>query len=124
LQCGRPQRLELRRRRGVTADEHTSIESLVRGSLGLDGIAKLTSEIGSRTGHEVRFETCVEETGAFDLTAPRCGQQLIALFQLQDVYDFRLEDDRWFQGSGWSKTIRVWREEIYDMSPPPEPDPT
>jgi hypothetical protein len=116
LVCGDKYKHLFRQRIGVTAIERTSLETVIKGSLGLKAIAEFETEIRRVTGQEIHFEEMreLEEESTFE--APKCGRYTLKLYQLKRYYTFYYEDSRIWHRDVWMKTITEWTNRIYNAS--------
>ena len=122
INCGRSRKFLLKKILGVSSVERQELEAKITSSLGLKGISELKSEVRSKIGHELRLEETQEEQEEFSFEAPKCGRRALQVYQLQRLYEFSYEDNRywlkrWLSSTkNFTKTIAEWLNRFYDSS--------
>lgn len=116
VKCGGKYVRTLKRSVGMVYTERDDLESLVSSSLGLKGIASLDAQISSKVGVELQLNRCEEVEDEFTFEAPKCGERLIALYQLKRNLDLRFRDDRLFHKKEWTMSTTYWVDRIHDNS--------
>ena len=116
IRCGASFKRSLKRRVGVEQSSREDLNSLVKGSLGIQGLAGLSSQIESKTSQQIRLEWSEESTEEYTFTAPKCGRLTVALYQFQRVLDLHFRDTHWFHDAQWSKTVECWMDRVHDDS--------
>lgn len=116
IRCGASFKRSLKRHVGVEQSSREDLNSLVKGSLGIQGLAGLSSQIESKTSQQIRLEWSEETTEEYTFTAPKCGRLTVALYQFQRLLDFHFTDTHWFHDAQWHKTVECWIDRVHDDS--------
>jgi hypothetical protein len=124
LLCGDKYKHTFRRRTGVNVSDRIELEALIKGSVGLKGIAELASSIKSSSSQEISLQEMQEAEEEYTFEAPKCGRYTVALYQLKRTHQFFYEDHRFLHKEVWSKTVTEWTNQIYNASTRIEYDPS
>ena len=116
VKCGNSYRRTIRSRLGVERGEHQELSASVKGTLGLPGVGSLESMIQGKLGTEVRFQASREWEDEYEFHSPKCGRQVVKLYQQQRLYDLSFEDSRPFRRKSWTKTVVSWLDRVHDGS--------
>jgi hypothetical protein len=81
---------------GLTKTQREDFESLLKGSMGIQGIASIESGIKAKTGMEVTFECVINEKEEHEFTAPQCGRRTLTVYQLIREYDLSITEKNFF----------------------------
>jgi hypothetical protein len=122
IKCGDTFKRSLSRRIGVSKAEKDDLESVVKGSLGVSGLASLESGISSKRGVETRFEVVDEVQEEVSFAAPECGIRIIRLQQLQRMFRMTFRDSRAFK-KDWQKAFSERVDRVHDGGSVDKPHP-
>lgn len=105
--CGAEEKRVIKRELGIEKTQREDLESLVKGSIGIKGIASMEAQITAKIGTEVTLKhlTSVEEEKRF--AAPECGRITICVYQLVREYDLTITNNSSFSFSKKPKTIQI-----------------
>lgn len=107
---------------GVEVAELERFTATVGGSIGVEGIAALKSQMESTTEIQVAWQKKTTNTDAFSIPAPECGAQTWLLFQLVRDYRFTIETPGWFGRSQFRTTEKREKAFHYDILCDDDPD--
>lgn len=113
--CGQRRKITVEKTWGISKKVSETIESILKSSLGVEGVASLKSEIKETTSHEVEWTYHETETEEFECKAPKCGCHEVRIAQL--VYEYELvcyERGRFFRRDVWD---RRWEKRIPERTP-------
>ena len=106
ISCGASAQLNLTRRIGIQKKEHRILESTIGGSIGIEGLASIKSQLAEKIGHEVCWEVVEEIQNTFSVTAPPEGRRTDTIYQLLREYIVNYERERYFRGKErWQRII-------------------
>ncbi|MDN3655391.1 hypothetical protein QWZ08_07135 [Ferruginibacter paludis] len=125
IACGEDKKRIIEKKVGITKTEREDLESLLKGSVGVKGIASIESQIKAKTGIEVKFEYATTETEETTFKAPECGRKTLVVYQLVREYDITITDKRLFSFSKGQTRILLteYTDNIHDKSLTTEIDP-
>lgn len=116
LRCGTKQKREVTRRSGVRREHRENLETNLKGSLGLKGLATFESAIHASTSEAITFEEIREVKDTFVFEAPKRGRRTVLTYQQKQVFHFEFEDDRWYHKNRWTLRVEKWLERYHDDS--------
>lgn len=123
LRCGTKYEHDFKHSVGMNLTERQELESIITGTLGLEGIAEFKSEIRGKTGLEIGFEEIHEEVKRFEIQAPKCGSFTLLMYQLKRLYRFSYKDQRFFHHDEWNRTLTEATDHFHDDSKQTRNDP-
>ena len=113
IKCGDKFKRTLVRRIGLSRSEKEEVDSAIKGSIGVSGLASLESSISAKIGVETRFEVVDEVQEEFTFASPQCGIRIIRLQQLQRLYRLEYRDTRAFK-KDWQKPFVERVDRVHD----------
>lgn len=118
ITCGDKVTRTIEKKVGITKTQREDLESLVKGSVGIEGIASIESELKAKIGYEISLETVVNEKEEKEFEAPKCGRRTLIVYQLIREYDLTITEKRFFSFSqGVSKIhLTEYTDNYYDES--------
>jgi hypothetical protein len=125
IACGVKEKRTIEKKVGLTQTQREDLESLVKGSIGIKGIASIESQIKSRIGSDITLECVINEKEEKEFEAPKCGRITICVYQLVREYELTIIDKRFLSFSKQAKKIHLieYTDNLYDESPTTESDP-
>jgi hypothetical protein len=94
IACGEDKKRIIEKKIGISKTEREDLESVLKGSVGVKGIASIESQIKAKTGIEVKLEYATTETEETTFKAPECGRKTLIVYQLVREYDITITDKR------------------------------
>ncbi len=113
--CGQTLEISVEKSWGVSKKDSYAIESTLKSSLGLEGVASLKSEIRATTKHEVEWDYHETKTEKYKCKSPKCGSNEVRVAQL--VYEYELlcyERARFLRKANWDMR---WAKTILERTP-------
>ncbi len=125
IACGEDKKRVIEKKVGISKTERDDLESLLKGNIGVKGIASIESQIKAKTGIEVKLEYATIETEETTFKAPECGRKTLIVYQLVREYDISIMDKRFFSFSkGQTRIILTeYTDNIHDKSLTTDNDP-
>jgi hypothetical protein len=94
VMCGATEESETERTVGISRKEYLSLETTLKGSLGVKGLASLGTELRERVGSEIEFNEATTRTTKHKIAAPTCGTCSYVFYQLIRIFEFKVPRTR------------------------------
>ncbi len=116
LKCGAQTTHALKRSIGVKLTEKQSLENALEAAIGSKELAQIKAKAKETVENEICWDVASEESRSVTFTAPKCGQYLVAQYQLMREYSFQFEEQRWFHKNAWQSSLTEHTSAYHDDS--------
>lgn len=106
ISCGEKYIKRFERKIGIKKEVKEELESSIKSSIGINGLAKLEGQIKNKISSSFSFDHWIHESEERELTAPKCGKRIIEIWQKLRIYYVEIIDTRVFSSfKGCNKQI-------------------
>ena len=123
VRCGAKETEEFERHVGVSHIDKQVLEEAIKSSIGIKGLATLSSTLSENTSSEIKWEEIQTHKKIFSFEAPKYGRYTALRYQLIRTIALRFQDNRFLHRDSWAKSIEQRLNNFYDGSKSVENDP-
>ncbi|HEU0012694.1 MAG TPA: hypothetical protein VFQ45_03385 [Longimicrobium sp.] len=110
VRCGSKGTLQLDLEVGLTERHYATLTGSVSSSIGVEGIAGLSSKVEETIGSEVQWTMASKTTHTVAFEAPKCGRNS------QLVYQYIREYELSYYRSRWLRSPEIWDRVLKEMT--------